>query len=54
MKEHPKALSWWEGDEEIVRCPVCGNEEEIDGYDVIGADPGCLFCNQCDTEIDCG
>lgn len=36
----------------IYRCPECGHESDAEGCDVMGADPGCLFCNQCNTEFD--
>lgn len=52
-KAHPKAESWETGVfSEMVRCPVCGYEADIQNFDVGGADEGCLFCNNCDTEID--
>lgn len=34
----------------IFRCPGCGYESDLDGFDVIGADEGNLFCPQCHLE----
>ena len=52
-KKHlrPLAKTWWRGRAEFVRCPKCGHSDDIDGFDVLGADFGCVFCNQCNTEI---
>lgn len=36
----------------IFKCPQCGKEEDFDGCDVGGADPGCLFCTNCHCEFD--
>lgn len=32
---------------DLVRCPACGHTDYVQGFDVIGADRGCLFCNNC-------
>ena len=38
--------------DELIECPACGEKEFLDGYDVIGADPGCIFCTACHCEFD--
>lgn len=38
--------------EPMYRCPHCGNVEDADGCDCLGAEPGCLFCNQCNGEFE--
>ncbi len=38
-------------DAELVRCPRCGREDVLDGYDVLGADKDCLFCIGCNAEF---
>ena len=35
----------------VIQCSVCGHADEIDGYDVMGADEDCLFCLQCSAEL---
>jgi transcription elongation factor Elf1 len=35
---------------DIFRCPHCGHQDDLDGYDVIGADTDCVFCNNCNME----
>ena len=37
--------------DELYVCPHCGNVEDLDNYDVIGADSGHLFCNQCNRQV---
>jgi len=39
-----------------VICPKCGynggsREDNLDGFDVMGADVGCVFCPECHEEI---
>lgn len=36
----------------MYRCPHCGNVEHAGGCDCLGAEPGCLFCNQCNGEFE--
>jgi hypothetical protein len=45
---------------DFLRCPECGDcprergiseEEELDFFDVVGADDNCLFCQQCDCHF---
>ena len=38
--------------EPIYTCPHCGNQASEDDCDGIGAEPGCLFCNQCNQEFE--
>jgi len=42
-------MTGW-ADDILLQCPKCGHVEDIQGYDVLGADPGNLFCNQCNFE----
>ena len=37
--------------EPLFRCPNCGNLAHPDDCEIIGAEPGCLFCNQCNREF---
>lgn len=49
---HPVAIVVNASDDDpIYRCPGCGKESDCDGCDVIGADPGCLFCTDCHCEF---
>lgn len=36
----------------IEQCPVCGFTDDIDCFDVIGANDGKLFCNNCGNEVE--
>lgn len=47
----PVALVWREGDSEMVKCPKCGHTDDIQGFDVLGADGGCVFCVRCHCEM---
>lgn len=38
----------------LLTCRVCGHTDDLDGFDVLGADPGCVFCNACNSQIDAG
>jgi hypothetical protein len=38
--------------EPLYICPSCGNCANSDNCGVVGAEPGCLFCNQCNTEFE--
>lgn len=38
------------GLEDLLLCPLCGAVALMDGYDVLGADEGKLFCNACRGE----
>ncbi len=38
--------------EELVTCPRCGKQDVMDGFDVGGADTGCIFCTACHAEFD--
>jgi hypothetical protein len=33
-------------------CPNCSNFAGEDDCDVMGAEPNCLFCNQCNREFE--
>ena len=35
----------------LLGCPICGYVGDLDGYDAIGADEDCVFCNRCGAEI---
>jgi hypothetical protein len=35
----------------IYHCPHCGNDATDEECDVLGAEFGCLFCNQCNREF---
>lgn len=49
----PLAKSRWQrGERLLVRCPVCGQEAEIQGFDALGAELDCLFCNNCQSEVE--
>lgn len=37
--------------EPLYKCPNCGNIASDEECDVIGAEPDCLFCNQCNHEF---
>lgn len=37
--------------DELARCPLCGFVGDLDDFDVLGADEGNLFCNNCWNEI---
>jgi len=39
-------------DFEDFYCIHCGYLDHLDCFDVMGADPGNVFCNNCDKEID--
>ena len=48
-----KCGSQFEKHDIAFECPACGNlEGELDGYDVLGADEGKVFCNSCGAEVD--
>lgn len=36
--------------ETLYRCPQCGNVDDLQGFDVLGADDGNLFCIKCHLE----
>ncbi len=36
----------------LYRCPYCKNVADSDECDVCGAEPDCLFCNQCNREFE--
>lgn len=36
---------------DIFQCPNCGNRATAEDCDVCGAEPDCLFCNQCNREF---
>lgn len=36
----------------IYACPNCGHRASIWDCDVLGAEPGCAFCNQCHQEFE--
>lgn len=36
----------------ILQCPHCGHRDNLDGFDVLGADDNCVFCNGCNRELE--
>ncbi len=38
-------------DDTLLRCPECGHADILDGFDSLGADPDCVFCNNCGEEL---
>jgi hypothetical protein len=38
-------------DDPPVTCPSCGKIDDIDGFDILGADEGCIFCTDCSTQF---
>jgi hypothetical protein len=38
--------------EPLYTCPYCGHTSDEDGCGVVGAEPNCLFCNQCNREFE--
>lgn len=36
---------------ELLRCPTCEHIDTLDGFDVLGADEGCVFCTDCHQEL---
>ena len=54
LEPRPQTCEWgddidWE--DFVEQCPQCGYVDNRDGFDVLGADEGNLFCNQCHSEI---
>ena len=35
----------------LFKCPKCNNIDNINRYDCLGADEDCVFCNQCNAEL---
>lgn len=35
-----------------ITCPACGHLDDIHGFDVLGADDNCLFCQKCYEQFD--
>lgn len=33
-------------------CPVCGEVDDMQNYDCLGAHPNCVWCNYCGAHID--
>lgn len=38
--------------EPLWKCPNCGNVAGEDDCGILGAEPGCMFCNQCNREFE--
>jgi transcription elongation factor Elf1 len=36
----------------VYKCPHCGEISDLNGCDVLGADDGWLFCNNCHEQFD--
>ena len=49
------AIRVWRGKSELAsvyRCPNCGHEDTLElGFDVLGADDGCVICSKCSEEL---
>lgn len=43
-----------QGGDDLEQCPECCFVGTIDDFDVLGADDGKLFCNQCGVEFEIG
>jgi len=39
-------------DDDVITCGECGESAVLDDFDVMGAEPGCLFCRNCQTEVE--
>lgn len=51
--EKPKLASWVDrGTERLIRCPHCKHIEDVEACDVGGAEPGCVFCLNCNREME--
>jgi hypothetical protein len=38
--------------DDLTKCGACGFQGTLDDFDVAGACPGNMFCNECGTEFD--
>jgi hypothetical protein len=38
--------------ESMFVCPHCKHTAHPEDCDILGAEPGCLFCNQCNREFE--
>ncbi len=47
-----RKLEWLRGGDDLEQCPECCFVGTIDDFDVMGAEPGHLFCNQCGVEFE--
>lgn len=53
---HPEVI-WLKDDFDLIpvegamQCPVCGKIGSRYDFDVVGADPNCVFCTNCNTEL---
>jgi len=36
----------------LIRCPACNQDNELDAMDCLGACDGYVFCGRCNTEFD--
>ena len=45
-------VKWLGGRSELSQCPNCCFVGDGDSFDVMGADEGNLFCNQCGCEFE--
>jgi hypothetical protein len=39
-------------DHSVVTCPQCNRQADLDGFDVLGACMGNVFCTACHCEFD--
>lgn len=51
-KPLPATVIYDAKEEPLYTCPYCGHVSDADGCDFIGAEPGCMFCNQCNREFE--
>ena len=42
----------FDGDGYEYECPQCEWRGNLDDCDVLGADPGCVFCPECEQEFE--
>lgn len=47
-----RKLDWLQGGDDLEQCPHCCFVGTLDDFDVMGADSGHLFCNQCGLEFE--
>lgn len=38
--------------DKVITCPKCGKQDDLEGFDVLGADDNNVFCTACHCEFD--